>query len=309
MSLEATAQVIEVTDENALMMPEGAVMQFKPLHGHGEHDDHGSDIVVNDPEPQVVVEISFDTPMPGAPSEAAFREPEVIEVHEDNDEDKKKDVSDTDDNEAKMKAKKNEKWNWSAKGPTGFLDWVKERFQGVPKHSGYDSAGLERACAYLERLDSEISKAMRLDVDGELDSNKIEEVRVKIEDGISKLNDRLDTIRDNTKKKRKKKSDVNEDDTGLIKQATAQFNVNVDLLTSRIARVCINGMVSAGHDIEKIYESQVKKYKLNDREQAMVMQLLADMGYPLRQDRGYLLDEDVNTSSSDGFDWATNYRG
>jgi hypothetical protein len=53
---------------------------------------------------------------------------------------------------------------------------------------------------------------------------------------------------------------------------------------------------------------QVSKYKLNDREQAQVMQLLADMGYPLRQDRGYLADEDVDTTSSDNFDWAANYR-
>jgi len=325
MSLEATAQVLEVMDNNAIMMPEGAVIQFEmpEEHGHHEHEEHehehehgseGSDIIVSDSEPQIIdVKIDFLSPIPGAPEEAVKEPAEpIIEVHDvSTEEEHSKDADDN--NDAKGKGKKNEKWDWASKGPTGFLTWVQERFQAVPKHSGYDSAGLERACAYLERLDSEISKAMRLDVDGELDSNKIEEVRVKIEDGISKLSDRLDKIKENTKKKRKKKAD-DEDDSGLIKEAqkitgVKGIYVSVDLLTSRIARLCINGMVSAGHDIEKIYASQVKKYKLNDREQAMVMQLLSDMGYPLRQDRGYLPDEDVNTSSSDGFDWATNYKG
>lgn len=67
-------------------------------------------------------------------------------------------------------------------------------------------------------------------------------------------------------------------------------------------------MVSAGHDIEDLFSRQVKKYKLNDREQAETMQLLADMGYPLRQDRGFLLDEDVDTRSSDNFDWSASYK-
>ena len=52
----------------------------------------------------------------------------------------------------------------------------------MPKHSGYDSAGLERAVAYLDRIDSEISKAMRSDLDGSLNADHIENVRSQIED-------------------------------------------------------------------------------------------------------------------------------
>jgi hypothetical protein len=66
-------------------------------------------------------------------------------------------------------------------------------------------------------------------------------------------------------------------------------------------------MVSAGHDIEDLYERQVKKYKLNEREKAEVMQLLDDMGYRLAHDRGYLADEDVDYASSDNMDFAANY--
>ncbi|HVY53569.1 MAG TPA: hypothetical protein VHA13_03525, partial [Gammaproteobacteria bacterium] len=179
------------------------------------------------------------------------------------------------------------------------------------KHSGYDTAGLERAVSYLEKLDIEISKAMRMDLDGELDANKIEEVRAQIDNGISRLHDRLDKVKKSKKTKRKKSGEASHE---LVKEGqkitgVQGIYVTVPLLISRIARVCINGMVSAGHDIEDIYKQQVKKYKLNEREQAEVMQLLSDMGYAIRQDRGYMPDEDIDIASSDNFDWAANYKG
>ncbi len=220
----------------------------------------------------------------------------------------KEEVSDV--NDAK-KSKKDERWDWESKGPSGFVAWVHERFTTVPEHSGYDSAGIERAISYLDKLDNEISKAMRLDLNGDLDSDKIEEIRSKIEDGIERLQSRLEKLKSKNKKKKKKLSEESYD---LVKEAqkitgVAGIYVTVPLLISRIARVCINGMVSAGHDIEEIFASQVKKYKLNDREQAETMQLLSDMGYPLRQDRGFLVDEDVDTRSSNNFDWNANYKG
>ena len=196
---------------------------------------------------------------------------------------------------------------------TGFIAWVKERFDTVPTHSGYDTAGLERAVSYLDKLDSEISKAMRLDLEGELDADKVEEIRSKIEEGIERLQDRLDKIKKTKKDSRKKKtSDVNQN--SFIKEAQKITGVQgiyimAPLFASRIARICINGTVSAGHDIEDLYNKQVKKWKLTDREQAEVMQLLADMGYPLRQDRGYMPEDDVDISSSDNFDFMANYRG
>jgi ubiquitin C-terminal hydrolase len=79
------------------------------------------------------------------------------------------------------------------------------------------------------------------------------------------------------------------------------------LFASRIARICINGTVSAGHDISDMFQKQVKKWKLTDREQAEVMQLLSDMGYPLREDRGYMPDEEVDVTSSDNYDWSAQY--
>ena len=244
--------------------------------------------------------------LPGAPP--GTKDPEPIEVHEPEHEDDKAKV---DENPAETK--KNEKWDWSKRGPHGFLAWVKERCDDVPKHSGYDTAGLERAVAYLERLDSEVSKAMRMDLDGELDANQIEKVRAIIDNGIERLHDRLDKIKDSKKKPKKKKSTSEFDADGLIIKEAQKITgvqgiyIMAPLLASRIARVCVNGMVSGGHDIEDLFDRQIKFYKLNVREQAEVMQLLADMGYAVRQDRGFMPDQDLDVADSGNMDWAANY--
>jgi hypothetical protein len=300
--LQSIAQELVVVDPSGSQMGGigGTQMSLVPLEvieNPAEHMHHDME-VHDDPE---VIEVQLEL-VPGA---GDLPDPEeVIEVEE-KEEDSKKDENDA-------KPKKNEKWDWESRGATGFIVWIKERCDDVPKHSGQDTAGLERAVAYLERLDNEISKAMRLDLDGDLDANQIEKVRATIDQGVERLHDRLDKIKKNKKVNRKKKSDLDYSD-GLVKEAQKITGVQgvfvtVPLLISRIARVCINGMVSAGHDIEDLYERQVKFYKLNEREQAEVMQLLADMGYAVRQDRGFMPNDDVDTRSSDNFDWAANYK-
>jgi hypothetical protein len=305
MSLQSTAQELIVVDPSGSPMGGGSHMSLVPLEVLEDRHDHGHDhsgVEVHD-DP-TVIEVQLEM-MPGAGDSP---DPEPIEVHEEKEEEAK-----PDDNDAKPK--KNEKWDWESRGATGFIAWIKERCDDVPKHSGQDTAGLERAVAYLDRLDNEISKAMRLDLDGELDANQIEKVRATIDHGVERLQDRLDKVKKNKKVSRKKKADFDVYySEGLVKEAqkitgVQGVYVTVPLLISRIARVCINGMVSAGHDIEDLYERQVKFYKLNDREQAEVMQLLADMGYAVRQDRGFMPNDDVDTRSSDNMDWAANYKG
>lgn len=227
-----------------------------------------------------------------------------LEVHEDPAEADKAKA----DEEAK-KSKVPPKWDWQSKGAHGFIAWVKERCVEVPRHSGYDTAGIERAISYLEKLDGEISKAMRLDLDGELDANKIEEVRAQIDNGVDRLRERLDKV--SKKSKKKKKAEYTEE--GLVKEAqkvagVSGIVVTVPLLISGIVRVCINGTVSAGHDIEDMFDRLATKFKLSDRDRFECMQLFADMGYPMRRDRGFLNDEDVDPTSSDNFDWAANYQ-
>jgi hypothetical protein len=313
--LQSTAQELIVIDPASMGHPMGGGdMSLVPLevsddspseHDHGHNHSEMGPLEVHDDKPK---EIEIVMELPGAPPGTKDPEPEPIEVHEHSMGD---DKAKADENLAKPK--KNEKWDWEAHGPHGFIAWVKSRCDDVPKHSGYDSAGLERAVAYLERLDAEISKAMRLDLDGELDANQIEKVRAIIDNGIERLNDRLDKVKDSKKKGKKKKSTSDFDTDGLIVKEAQKITgvqgiyIMAPLLASRIARVCINGMVSGGHDIEDLYDRQVKFYKLNVREQAEVMQLLADMGYNVRQDRGFMPDQDLDVADSGNMDWAANY--
>ncbi len=249
--------------------------------------------------PTIEIELKV---LPGVDGESP--DPEPLEVSEEEPEKK--------DDENDAKSKKNEKWSWEKHGPTGFIAWIKERCDNVPKHSGQDTAGLERAMAYLERLDNEISKAMRLDLDGELDANQIEKVRATIDHGVERLTERLDKIRVNKKQSRKKKADPDEIPESFVKEAqkitgVQGVYVTIPLLISGIARVCINSMVSAGHSIEYTYANQVKKYGLNEREQSEVRWLLNDLGYAMRGDRGFMPDEDFDATSSDNLDYSAQY--
>lgn len=300
MTLHTEAQeliVLEPTVSQPVNDAHNTLIPLEIIDTHMPEAPSSENIEVSEPvDVHIVVE-----DLPGAPEGTKDPEP-VLEVHEEEK---------PDENDAK-KSKKPEKWDWAAKGSHGFITWVKERIDDVPKHSGYDTAGLERAVSYLEKLDSEISKAMRMDLDGELDANKIEEVRSQIDNGISRLHDRLDKIKKSKKTKRKKSAeDLNSE---LVKEAqkitgVQGIFVTVPLLISRIARVCINGMVSAGKDIEDLYHSQVKRYKLSEREQAEVRQLLEDMGYALKQDRGQFPEDQFDPASEDNLDFNPNYKG
>lgn len=356
MTLQSTAQQLYVIDpvSPASQLPAHDTHSVIAIPPHLEHG--GNEELMTGPievsEPGEI-EIVIDD-LPGAPPGTKDPELEVVDETlqvEDQNEAKKED-----------KEEKGGKWNWSKHGPHGFVAWVKERLDAVPKHSGYDSAGLERAMAYMEKLDNEISKAMRMDLDSELDANQVEKIRSQLDDGLSRLRDRLDKVKDSKKSSRKKKktaadlqSEINKvlekyadedlqawvvdtgvpgeewdakkvivqlandgfepgfEGTNIIKEAqkitgVQGVYVTVPLLISRVARVCINGTVSAGHDIEDLYKRQVAKYKLDDREQAEVRQLLWDMGYPLREDRGFFPEDDLEVWDSDNMDWAANYK-
>lgn len=207
-------------------------------------------------------------------------------------------------------------WDWKGRGLGKFLHWLSDMMQNVPQHTGFDTTGLEKAIAYFEALDREITRAMRMDFKNEIDSAQAEKAREQIEKGLDRLVERLERVRPQKFRRHQKKQQAKKNSwmvaSGLVKEAQKAtriggITITVPLLISRIARVCINGMVSAGHDIEDLYERQVKAYGLDKREQAEVMQLLADMGYPLRQDRGLMPGEEFDTTRSDNFDMAANY--
>lgn len=358
MTLQSTAQQLFVIDPGSMIstpeqLPSHDTHMVSAIPPHHEYEGKEQLMSTSPLEVTEDIELVVDE-LPGAPPGP---DP-VLEVSDES-------LHVEDEAQAKEKETdpKKEKWDWSKHGPKGFVKWVRERLDAVPKHSGYDSAGLERAMAYMEKLDNEISKAMRMDLDSELDANQVEKIRSQLDEGLARLQSRLDKVKDSKKSGKKKKKtasdlqpQINEvlerwtdediqdyvanatipgeewdiykavhqianggaepgfENEGLVSLAqkitgVSGVVVTVPLLISRIARVCINGTVSAGHDIEWLYDQQCKKYKLDDREQAEVRQLLWDMGYPMREDRGFFPSDDLEVWDSDNNDWAANYRG
>jgi len=267
--------------------------------------------MIDEPEEEMVV-LEFDDPkddlifmlpdVPGAPDAGE------IEVKDD---DTDGDIEvDGDNIEVKV-----DPWDWMSGGMGHFLHWLKGMMDNVPVHSGYDTTGLEKAISYFELLDREITKAMRHDFKNEIDSAKAERAREQIENGISRLLERLERVKTDKFNRHGKKKKSWAENLGLIKEAQGKttsisgITVTVPLLISAVARVCINGMVSAGHDLEDLYADQVKEYNLDKREQTELAQLLSDMGYAMRRDRGFPPGTPVKITDTNNRDWNTNFYG
>lgn len=260
------------------------------------------EVIENHDEPEFTVLVEGDSGLedsdelvlelpniPGAPEEAQFLEER--EEEEEEQEDKKELNPD----------------EWSVDTLPQFPHWVSKKLSEVPKHSGKSVPGLRRAISYLEELKSEIEKAMRADKKGVINESLISKVYEDVCNGIDRMEERIEKIKP-TKAKKKKKADEEHD---LVKNAqmtprVSGIVVTVPLLISRVARICINSNVSAGHDMNDTFKKLVKAYNLDKREQAETMQLIQDLGYPVLQDRG-LLDGELEAESSDNFDFAANY--
>ena len=205
-------------------------------------------------------------------------------------------------------------WKWNV---AGFLQWLQEKMVGVPGHSGRDSAGLERAMAYLEQLDREISRAVRSDLNNEIAIDAVESARDEIHKGIERLQARLDKVLSTKYPKRKgnkKKKKADEQSNEMVKEGSkgayyGNVVVTIPLLISGIARACINSMVSAGKDIEDEFQKLAKQYKLDNREEFTLYQALSDMGYHIRRPRGTELDEEVDSASTENTGWIQNFPG
>lgn len=249
-------------------------------------------------EGTIVVELDGDNPVG---EEFSFVLPKVPGADLDDEDDFAISVEEP---EEEVRVGEQDVWDYGAL--SNFMPWLSKMFSSVPRHNGYETSGLERAISYLGVLDKSISRAVRSDLKEELDIPQVEKARQEIQDGIDRLEERLNRI---LSKKKKKKADF---EPGLVKEAqkitgVKGIMITVPLIISRAARVCINGYVSAGHDIEDLFQKQVDRYKFDIVQQAELMQLLEDMGYPLRRDRGFLLDEEIDATSTDNMDWAANY--
>lgn len=201
-------------------------------------------------------------------------------------------------------------WDWHSHGLDNFIGWVKGMFNNIPRHSG-ETVGIERVIAYLKRMNNELSKAVSNDYDGKIDVASVEAARKEIYSAIDRLEEARDK-QDQSRTSAKKKKTANSENNEIVKEAkqtaVGGIIITVPLLISRIAKVCINGMVSGGHDIEELYDRQVKEYDLTKREQSELMELLDNMGFAMpRRDRGYPREHKMDYRSSDNMDFGANY--
>ena len=288
LGLPAPSKLEPVVEEDVVMVDDDLYLK------EDKHSPSLEDVLIelnHDPDGGLV--LTLDKVPGGLDQEDIVLEPAEIEVEE------PEDVVVTED-----------PWHWGEL--VNFLPWLSTRMKGVPVHSGKDTVGLERAISYLEKLNHLISKAVREDVNSVLDVNKVECAREEILNGLDRLHERLEKVQSSKYPKRNKKKKADEEQEGLVKEAQKAtringMSINVPLFISGLARVLINGMVSGGHDIEDMFQKLSKKFNLTSREQFELMQLLQDMNYPVRRDRGFLLDEEIDTTRSDNFDWNANY--
>jgi hypothetical protein len=282
MSLYKSAQALNADDITDLG-DEDEVIIYEP---HQEENV----VELEEAHPEAV-EVSFKLPsLPGSDE----REIEVSTDDEQKSEDKPVEIEVKDP------------WDWQSHGPNNFLSWVKDRFANVPRHSG-ETVGIERAISYLKRINNELSKAVSNDFDSKIDVSLLEAARKEIYSGIDRLEEALGKLEEPRSKKKKAELEVELKKEGQKTTAIHGIIVNVPLHISAIARAMINSTISGGKDIERSADYFIKKFKLTDRDQLELFQLLADMNFPVRRPRGLGLDEDFDPSSVDTIDFGPIY--
>lgn len=208
--------------------------------------------------------------------------------------------------------KESDDWRVSKK-PEHFLMFLTKDLQRIPNPSQIrgNLTEMERALGQYKRLNNYISNAMQSDYDGVINAKKIDSMRKVIEQSIDELEDALEGLKQLKKEKRKMRRRGEEDNLDLKKEATApHFNGFQMLITPfqrAIAGALINGKVSGGRNLEELWSEAKKKYKMEDREELEILQILADMGYPEFKDR-LRLGEDSDPTRTEGFgEWLSNY--
>jgi len=209
-----------------------------------------------------------------------------------------------------------DKWDWKGHGLANYPGWLQNMSDNCPRHTGKDLSGIERCIAYFKEVLTTVSKAMRSDIKGELTPQAIAQVEVirdEMHKAVERLEERADKIESNKYKKNKskaKKSDY--DESSIVK--TAQkitgiegLYVSVPLLIYSLARTCINGSVSAGHDIDDMFIRLSKKFKLTEREKYELISTIENMGWAVRRDSGSFAGEDIEAGSEDNFSFSSQY--
>jgi hypothetical protein len=152
--------------------------------------------------------------------------------------------------------------------PEDFENYVFASARKVPAVFDGSKNSFKRAFAYLEKLSEEITNGVEQDASyAELNEQQLRSLDL-VEEGIeSALSDISAAVQGKMTKTATKSS-------GYV------YYVNPFIHS--LARVLINGKVSQGKNIETLYATLNKKYKLNDREHLELMFTLNDFGHPIR---------------------------
>lgn len=208
-----------------------------------------------------------------------------------------------------------------------FMEYVGEQYPSkIPQHDGRSMVGCERATSFLDKLNSEISRAIREDTDDVLDLEVLEGVRVGIMKDILVLKDHFGKLKKLVKDEHSKKASVGGDgvpkwtngsgrEVGygeLTKEAGTPNNIVIAVspFERAISGIMINAHVSGGHPIEDVYGFLSDKYGINDREELAIMQLCMDSGFHIFKDRGTFSSDcgdNDETGVKRGADFMRNY--
>ena len=193
-----------------------------------------------------------------------------------------------------------------------FMDYLQGSYPGgIPQHDGSSMLGCEKAILYLGKLNNEISEALRLDSEDSLDISGLEDYRVKIMSDIVILKNRLSSLKKKLNQSEREKMGFSK--PSLSKEATTpKVQVVVTPFERAIAGILVNSVVSGGKPFEDVYDHLKDKYKLSDRDELSVMQILMDSGYHIFKDRGAIGEsaEDVDDGGNPtlyGLDFIKNY--
>ena len=231
--------------------------------------------------------------------------------------------------------------NWADDGDhSKAIEHLEMAFNNIPKHSGETISGCERAKSYIKSaIKNEALKMLRTDIHGKIDEQKIEAILKKADDMIERLDIQIQKLRGGKKASVDvklyssgscekcgytapmwhdlendrlvcMKCEAVTDTDGLEKTAgTAVIRVFMTPFEAAIARTIVNAAVSGGKDIEEMYNHLKDKYKLTDREELAIQQIIADMGFPLggNKDRANINDPKAVNDSNKVSELMTNY--
>lgn len=200
---------------------------------------------------------------------------------------------------------------------TKFMDYISGEYPAkIPMHDGRTTTGCEKAIVFLDRLNSQISRAIKDDVESVLDLEKLEEIRGHIMRDVITLKDHLNNLKRKIKEEHSKKAStdapmwINSEgkSVDIVKEATTPHSrgmvITITPFQRAITGMMINAHVSAGKPMDEVYQALKEKYDITDREELEIIQICMDSGFPFFKDRG-TIGEDKDEKIS--VDFMKNY--